>query len=168
MDRRKFVARGLAGVAGLCATPGLTASPAEARAAQSPLADEDGYRLWLRYAPPGNAAATYRRIVQHVLVEGASPTAEAIRAELSAALISMLGTPPPVAREALADHSLVIGTPGNSPAIRGLGWTSDLASAGPEGYVIRNATIGSRPVVAVASEGEIGALYGMFHVLRLM
>jgi alpha-glucuronidase len=168
MNRRRFVVRGLAGVAGLCATPGLTPSPAETRAAQSPPSDEDGYRLWLRYAPPGDAVATYRRMVQHVLVEGASPTADAIRAELSAALISMLGTPPPVAREALADESLVIGTPANSPAIRSLGWTPDLASAGPEGYVIRTAAIGSRRVIAVASEGEIGALYGMFHLLRLM
>jgi alpha-glucuronidase len=110
----------------------------------------------------------YRRRLQHVLVEGASPTADVIRGELGAALDGLLGASPPVSREELADHALVIGTPANSPVVRNLGWTADLTAAGPEGYVIREATVAGRPVIAVASEGEIGALYGMFHLLRVI
>lgn len=164
MDRRKFVVTGLAGVAGLYASQGRTA----VSAAQPQPVDEDGYRLWLRYAAPGDTAAAYRQAVQHVLVEGPSRTAEVIRAELSSALPSMLGSAPPVTRQELADHTLVIGTPASSAVIRGLRWESDLAGAGPDGYIIRNATAGNRPIIAVASSGEIGALYGTYHVLRLM
>ena len=62
MSRRKFVAAGLAGAAGLYVggytTSGIAAEPL----AQLP--DEDGYRLWLRYAPPGKAAASYRKMVR--------------------------------------------------------------------------------------------------------
>lgn len=167
MDRRAFVVSGLAGVAGLYAPRGLHAETAEPLV-QAPLPDEDGYRLWLRYAPAGPTAAEYRRRVRHVLVEGSSPTAGVIRDELGAALDSMLGSAPPIAREALADDAVVLGTPAGSPVIRGLDWAGDLAAAGPEGYVIRNATAAGHPVIAVASEGEIGVLYGMYHLLRLM
>jgi alpha-glucuronidase len=66
------------------------------------------------------------------------------------------------------DHALVVGTPGNSPLIRALGWDAELQKLGPEGYVLRSARAGNRPVLAVASAGETGALYGAFHLLRLM
>ena len=48
--------------------------------------------------------------------------------------------PIPVAPQGVADGALVVGTPKNSAAIRGLGWQTDLAKAGPEGYLIRAAT----------------------------
>ena len=50
----------------------------------------------------------------------------------------------------------------------GLGWEADSTKAGPEGFVIRTGRIGNRPVIAIASDGEIGALYGAYHFLRLM
>jgi alpha-glucuronidase len=68
----------------------------------------------------------------------------------------------------VAANTVVVGTPASSAAIRGLGWSSDLKEAGPEGYVVRPAMVGNSPVVAIASEGEIGALYGAFHFLRLL
>ena len=91
-----------------------------------------------------------------------------IRQELTAALSSMLGGPVPAVEQALTAGALVVGTAANSPAIQGLRWQADLAQLGPEGYVIRNAIIAGQPVLAVASEGEIGALYGAFHLLRLI
>ena len=66
------------------------------------------------------------------------------------------------------DGAVVIGTPNTSAAIRGLGWQAELTRLGPEGYRIRNARIGNRPVIAIASDGEIGALYGAYHFLRLL
>jgi alpha-glucuronidase len=168
MDRRTFVVTGVTGLAGLCTGRSLRAAHEPGRPGQSPPPDEDGYRLWLRYAPPGDAAADYRRLVQQVVVEGDSPTASVIRRELDSAISTMLGSPVPVTRQGLTDHALVVGTPADSGLIRQQAWESDLTSAGPEGYVIRSTRVQGRPAIAVASEGEIGALYGMFHVLRLM
>jgi alpha-glucuronidase len=168
MDRREFVATSLAGFAGLCATQ-VTASGQPVPLPRPGPTDEDGYKLWLRYAPPPPAAADrFRNAVRQILVEGNSPTATVIRSELSTAIAQMLGASPRADATALTDGTLIVGTPANSSAIRSLGWTADLANAGPEGYVVRAARVANRSVVAVASEGEIGALYGAFHLLRLM
>jgi alpha-glucuronidase len=160
--RRDFVATSLTGVAGLYAARTLGAAPA------LPPPNEDGYKLWLRYVPPGDRVPAYRRALRQIVVEGASPTASAIRAELTTALASMLGAPLADAASGLGDGALVVGTPDSSASIRALGWQQDLASAGAEGYVIRPARVGNHRVLVVASAGEIGALYGAFHLLRLV
>ena len=131
--------------------------------------NEDGYKLWLRYAPPGAAADQYRSAARQVVVEGRSSTAEVIRKEMTTALASMLGAAVPGATAAnITDGAVVIGTPTNSAVIRGLRWDADLAKTGPEGFLIRPARVGNRNAIAIASTGEIGALYGAFHFLRLM
>ncbi|HET7218478.1 MAG TPA: alpha-glucuronidase family glycosyl hydrolase [Vicinamibacterales bacterium] len=164
-SRREFVAASLAGVAALCTKDGVTS----AFAAQNPLPPEDGYKLWLRYAPLGTAGATtYGKTLRQLVVEGTSPTAGIIRTEVGQAVASMLGAPLPLRTQDLADGALVVGTPGSSPLIRALGWQGELQKLGPEGFVIRTARIDKHPVIAVASDGEIGALYGTFHLLRLM
>jgi alpha-glucuronidase len=63
---------------------------------------------------------------------------------------------------------LVVGTPATSPLVAGLGWAKDLSPLGPEGYLIRSTRIGGHAVTVVASSEEAGALYGAFHLLRLM
>jgi alpha-glucuronidase len=164
LNRREFVTTSVAGVAGLYAGRTL-----EARELwQGALADEDGYKLWLRYAPPGAIASQYRQAIRQIVVQGTSPTAAIVRKELGDALASMLGAPVPASTSAIAANALVVGTPESSPAIRSLGWTSELAAAGREGFVMRRATLGGRRVIAIASSGEIGALYGTFHFLRLL
>ena len=144
-SRRSFVTTSLAGVAGLYATRALGAREWTDTGVQSQLAAEDGYRLWLRYAPPGPTAAAYRSAIRQVIVEGSSPTAKVIRAEVTDALSRLLGAKIPDTT-ALADGAVVIGTPESSPAIRGLGWQRELAKAGPEGYVIRSARVANHPV----------------------
>ncbi|HEX4998761.1 MAG TPA: alpha-glucuronidase family glycosyl hydrolase [Terriglobia bacterium] len=157
ISRRRFVGTGLAGAAGL-----YVAGNAQA---QQPLPDEDGYKLWLRYAPPPrNAASEYRQAVRGIIVEGASPAAQAARLELTTAIEAMLGTPPSDSRAGV----IIAGTPSNSALIRGRGWQSDLAPLGKEGFLIRSTTLDGRNAIAVASEGETGVLYGAFHLLRLM
>ena len=165
-SRREFVA-GLAGAASLYAARTLGAEDLWSAQQQLPLANEDGYRLWLRYVPiPG--ASAYRRSLGQLLIEGSSPTATVIRREMSAALSSMLGATLPDGSDGLRDGAIVVGTPDNSPAIKGLGWQGELAKMGAEGYVIRPARVGSRSVIAIASAGEVGSLYGAFHFLRLL
>jgi alpha-glucuronidase len=162
-SRREFVATGLAGVTGLCTTRAGVSGTTPAQ-----LAAEDGYKLWLRYAPPGEAAATYRRTVRQLVVESRSATAKVIRDELTLGISTMLDAPVSAVQQGLGDGAVVVGTPGTSSAIRDLRWQADLAKAGPEGFIIRTVRIANRSVIAIASEGEIGALYGVFHFLRLM
>lgn len=133
---------------------------------QPPL-PEDGYKLWLRYAPPGDAAERYRGAITQFVVEGSSATAEVIRKELTTAASQLLGRTIRSATD-ISAGAVVVGTPGNSPIIRQLGWQTDLTQAGRDGYVIRTATLNNRRILGVASDGEIGSLYGAFHLLRLI
>ena len=162
-SRREFVATSLAGVAGI-----YTRQTRPATAGTPPLTDEDGYRLWLRYAPPGDAADAYRSALRTVSVAGASPTTDVIRAELRQALTSMLGAAPPNAM-GTASASLLIGTPAQSAAIRALKWDrrADRARTRRLHSSQRRASR-VRPAIVVASSDEIGALYGTFHLLRLL
>src|SRR6187549_3157283 len=115
LSRRDFVATSVFGAAGLYASTGLCGSDLGAQAA---LAREDGYKLWLRYAPPPAAAqARYREAVRQVVVEGTSSTADIVRREVGLAIASLVGTAVPTGSP-LTDHAVVIGTPKNSAAIR--------------------------------------------------
>ena len=165
--RRDFVATGLAGIAGLSISSRLDAESF----LQPALPAEDGYKLWLRYAPPGDAAVQQfrtrcgpdgrrhfadaadhrRRNARCARVdEGASDN----RTRHGLRLL-------PVAKSSSA-------RPQSSPLIRCLGWKDDLAKVGPEGYIIRGATFGKQSGIAIASKSEAGALYGAFHFLRLV
>jgi len=179
VSRRDFVRAGVAGVAGLYA--------ARDAFAQAPsLLDEDGYKLWLRFAPPPAAVANqYRGMIRRVLVGGDSPTTDVICKEMETALASILDTKIPVLHstsEDFDDGTLVIGTPANSSAIRGISRAADLNSSifravslasdltkiGQEGFIIRNARARDRSAIAIVAEGEKGALYGAYHFLRLL
>ena len=163
--RREFVSAGLAAGVYAAQAPILDLA---ATAAQSPaLASEDGYKLWLRFAPPSDAVRReYFRQFGSVVVQGDSPTSRIIRDEMTAAIASIVGSP--MTREGPSPGDVVVGTPSNSELIRGLGWAADLEKAGPEGFVIRTSRIGKRNGIAIASAGEIGALYGAYHFLRLL
>ena len=96
------MAAGLAGTAGWC-VGGFTSKGIAAEAAPQ-LAAEDGYKLWLRYAPPGKAAEDVRRIVRQSRVEGTSATSGIIREELRSALSTLLGTPIPLGDAVLVEN----------------------------------------------------------------
>ena len=130
---------------------------------------EDGYRLWLRYDPlPHSALGAYRPRVTSVVVQGRSATLDAARAELVGGCAGLLGGAVPAAEEVVRDGAVVVGTPRSSPLVAGLGWARRLSALGPEGFLIRSARLGPHSVTVIASEGEAGALYGVFHFLRLM
>ena len=101
-----------------------------------------------------------------VVVEGKSATASIIREEMGSAVASIVGSP--MTYDGPARGEVVVGTPTNSETIRALGWENELAKAGPEGFVIRTGLVGKRSGIAIASQGETGALYGAYHFLRLL
>ena len=131
---------------------------------------ETGYDLWLRYPAIEDAdlRERYRGSVTEMAVSAATPTGRVISAELTRGLTGLLGVPPRLVEDVRSDGTLVVGTPSTSPTVAALGWSEVLAKQGREGYVIRSARIGSRPVTVIASEGETGLLYGAFHFLRLL
>ncbi|MBZ5495639.1 MAG: alpha-glucuronidase [Acidobacteriia bacterium] len=166
ISRREFVATSLVSAAGFYVDGYTTNSQAAEPHAQ--LLDEDGYRLWLRYMPPGNAAKNYGNIARQIRVEGTSPTSGIIRDELRTATTTMLGAAVPLNESELQTGAVIVGTAENSALIRDLNWTADLLAMGDEGFLIRSATNAKHRVTVIASNREIGALYGVFHFLRLM
>ncbi|MEJ2111677.1 MAG: alpha-glucuronidase family glycosyl hydrolase [Acidobacteriota bacterium] len=131
-------------------------------------AAEDGYRLWLRYAPLGRVAEQYSDAIPQVVVEGDSEGFNVVRREFGSALESMFGFPVPVVNAWNRQPAVIVGTPSDSSLIRDLGWDEDLDKLGPEGFVIRSTELEGKSVIVVASEGDVGSLYGAFHLLRLM
>jgi hypothetical protein len=140
MTRREFVAVGLAGTASLCVGGHVTRSLAAEPPAQ-PL-DEDGYKLWLRYAPPGDVANNYRKVVQQVHVDGTSATSGIIRGEFRSATATMLGSAVPANENGLVDGTVVVvvGTPGNSAWVRDLNWIHAGTRKSPNGWSFKSLT----------------------------
>ena len=79
----------------------------------------------------------------------------------------MFGSAVPVTETAQLP-AVVVGTPKTSQLIRDLKWDAELTKLGGEGYRIRTVRLANQPTVVVASEGDIGALYGTYHFLRLL
>jgi alpha-glucuronidase len=130
---------------------------------------EDGYRLWLRYDElPEHALRVYRPLVTSVVVQGKSATLDAARTELSEGCAGMFGRSVPSSERVERDGAIVVGTPESSPLIARLGWTRQLDALGPEGFRIRSVNLGGHAATVIASKDEAGALYGVFHFLRLM
>ncbi|HET7695649.1 MAG TPA: alpha-glucuronidase family glycosyl hydrolase [Vicinamibacterales bacterium] len=131
---------------------------------------ESGYDLWLRYTavPEASGLAAVRQAATAVVATSRSPTGEVIAAELVRGLSGLLGSAVPRVDRPSRPGAVVAGTPATSPLVAALGWNAALARLGDEGYVIRSATVAGTPATVVASAGEAGVLYGVFHLLRLI
>jgi alpha-glucuronidase len=130
---------------------------------------EDGYRLWLRYdALPKQMIEVYKPRVTSVVVEGNSLTLDLVRKELLEGCTGLLGKAIPAAETVNQDGAIIAGTPRSSPLIASLKWEKQLMALGAEGFQIRTVRLGNRSVIVIAANGEVGALYGAFHFLRLL
>ncbi len=130
---------------------------------------DDGYRLWLRYdALPEATIKTYQSRVTSLVVQGNSATLEAIRSELTNGFEGLLVRRLPQADVVSGNGAVIVGTPRHSQLIKNLNWQRQLEALGNEGYLIRSTKIGNYSVTVIAASGEIGALYGAFHFLRLL
>src|SRR5690606_13632411 len=65
-----------------------------------------------------------------------------------------------------AAGAVLVGTPASLPRLAGLGL--DLEGLGDEGYLIRSVQLDGRAATVVAANSDVGALYGGFHLLRLL
>ena len=128
---------------------------------------EDGYDLWLRYKPLESAAAgEYRARFTHLVAPAATPVQRAARDELLRGLGGLLGQAPAQSESASRAGALLVGTPDSLPALARLELALD--GLGEEGYLIRSTRIDGRAATVVAANSDTGALYGAFHLLRLL
>lgn len=136
----------------------------------SALRAENGYDLWLRYLPISNPAllSQYRSAVGEVVLNPSSSTLAAVRDELMRALPGLLQVEIPVRASPTRSGSLIVGTGASSPLIAGLALAAELPALGPEGYLIRTVEVDGRRATVVAANADVGALYGTFHLLRLL
>ncbi|MFT4409881.1 alpha-glucuronidase family glycosyl hydrolase [Stenotrophomonas muris] len=128
---------------------------------------EDGYALWMRYQPvAATVAADYRRQLAEVVAPDRTPMQRATRDELARSLPGLLGASPPMRTAISTERALVLGTPQSSTLVAAYG--NEIATLGDEGFLIRRVRIEARDVLLVAARQDVGVLYGMFHLLRLM
>ncbi|WP_368565246.1 alpha-glucuronidase family glycosyl hydrolase [Pseudoxanthomonas sp. UTMC 1351] len=128
---------------------------------------EDGYDLWLGYRTvEADRVQAYRPHVTQLVAGTATPTQAATRAELMRGLEGLLGTAPATTDSITQDGAVIVGTAASSPLIARL--ALDTRGLGPDGYLIRSATVDGQAVTVIAANQDIGALYGAFHFLRLL
>jgi alpha-glucuronidase len=140
-------------VAGLAAAPVASA--------------EDGNDLWLRYRPVEQPwADRYRAALTQLVAGDASPTLHVAHSELQRGLQGLLGAALAEADSVSQDGALVIGTRRSLPLLTDL--QLSLPPAGSQGYALRSATLGGHRALIIAAEDDVGVLYGVFHLLRLL
>ncbi|MGN7838523.1 alpha-glucuronidase family glycosyl hydrolase [Stenotrophomonas sp. 22385] len=128
---------------------------------------EDGYDLWLRYAPLEPAvAADYRAQLGEVVAPDQTPTQRAARDELVRGLTGLLGSALRAQSASSGSEVLALGTPRSSALIAS--FRDEVASLGEEGYLLKRTRVDGRDVLLVAARSDIGVLYGTFHLLRLL
>lgn len=136
-------------------------------AAASVASAEDGYDLWMRYRPVEQPwADRYRAALTQLVAGTASPTLLVAHAELERGLQGLLGVSLVSVTGVSQDGALVIGTRRSLPLLAEL--TLSLPPPGSQGYAIRSTTSDGHNVLVIAAEDDVGVLYGVFHLLRLM
>ena len=122
---------------------------------------EDGSKLWLRYASPETVYDFSR-----VTIDENTPTLEKALKELSIASQSF--TEKDIeASKATDNSSLIIGTV-KSKNIASIIPAKDFSGLGNDGYIIQTINKGGIQSTVIASNTDIGVLYGVFHFLRLI
>jgi alpha-glucuronidase len=128
---------------------------------------ESGYDLWLRYVLVSDATllSSYKNAASQIVIQGTSATMTAAGTELIKGIQGLLGQTVQKQSSVTAEGAIVVGTPSNSSIISGLGVIVD---KNRDAYSIVSTKLGNFSIIAVVSEGDLGALYGTFHLLRLM
>jgi alpha-glucuronidase len=136
--------------------------------AAGPLRADDGYDLWLRYVPVSDAGrlAQYRAAIARIVVQGDSPSLDAVRDELTKGLSGLLDRAVSADSRALRGGAVIAGTRSSSPIIAGLPLAADLRAVGREGYLVRAMMVRGKPAIVVAGNSDVGVLYGAFALLR--
>ena len=128
---------------------------------------EDGYDLWLRYAPAAPASVEhYRSRTTQLVMPAPSATLAAAHAELLRGLAGLTGRAPEAVAAITREGAVVAGTAASSPLVAGL--RLDTRPLGNEGYLIRSVRVDGQAATVITANTDVGVLYGSFHFLRLL
>jgi alpha-glucuronidase len=135
-----------------------------------PASGDDGYRLWLKYDQINDKAYLNEcsKAFKSVMVTGDSPVLRAAHDELLAGLGGMTGRKIDDMKNLTHGGIVVAGTFESSPLIATLLPDVQPGTTGDEGYLIRSVSEKGKRIIVVASDGEKGVLYGVFHLLRIV
>lgn len=131
---------------------------------------DNGYRLWMRYERLSNTPMLnrYKKILTAPAVIGSSASINITRQELSKALPGLLGTPSIISNTIQANTGLIVGTSSNLGKFAAFIKKEDLKKAGAEGFLIFTSNNNGVKNLIVAANTDIGVLYGVYHLLRLI
>jgi alpha-glucuronidase len=130
---------------------------------------EDGYELWQRYSPITDPSHKSRisELFREVALPETGGTYDIIRNEIALATKGMLGAESKLKNEVFKNTSLAIGTIKDMAIFQSVVIAAQLSSLGSEGYFIGYADKRQKQLVIAANE-PVGALYGTFHLLRIL
>ena len=83
-------------------------------------------------------------------------------------LKGLVGKDVSAGKSVTVDGSIFIGTPASSSLIASLKLNDKLKSLGDEGYLITNALVNKKRCIVITANKDIGVLYGVFHLLKLL
>lgn len=131
---------------------------------------EDGYELWQRYRRITDEArlAACQKAITAILVGGESQTMQAVSGELIDALNGMLGKNPDITHHLDRDGIVMVGAIANLPLPSTHPLVTSATDQGNDGYVISTTIIREKKLIVITSLTDVGAMYGMFHFLRLI
>ncbi len=131
---------------------------------------DDGYRLWLKYDLITNSQKLdeYKKLIKGYMVEGESPTIDAVKNELEIGLNGLLGVTIPVVGSVENDGILMIGTVKNTPALSTADLQDKLKNIGNEGFIIQDIILNGKKAIVITANEDIGVLYGAFTFLRML
>jgi alpha-glucuronidase len=139
-----------------------------ALAAPLPAAAEDGYDLWLRYAPLADdrrqrAAGRFRRVV----TTEQSPATTVAVDELRRGLSGLFGEPVAASSSSNGDRdgTVVLGTP---ESLNDIGLSVEIASDHRDAFAVVSRTLGGDRLTLVAGHSDVAQLYGAFALLRYL
>ncbi|HVG17231.1 MAG TPA: alpha-glucuronidase family glycosyl hydrolase [Chitinophagaceae bacterium] len=128
---------------------------------------EDGYKLWLRYAPLKNPErlAQYKTALKSVQVLGNSATSGVIKKELEMLFQGTLSGK--INFGTNAGEGLLAGKT-SEPGIKNFITESERSSIGTEGFIIRKTFANKKNLIVITGNTDVAVLYGVFHFIRFV
>ncbi|MBD8069062.1 alpha-glucuronidase family glycosyl hydrolase [Bacillus sp. PS06] len=139
----------------------------ETQIEQRVLSEYDDYSCWLQYTKIENQEwlADYQTLLSHIEVLSHSHVMESAKQELMTAIKGMVGSSPEASAEIKNYSSVVLATVEDHPSICEL---VDSQLLDDEGYLITAVIVDGYQKLMLVGKTDVGALYAVFHLIRLM
>lgn len=133
---------------------------------------DEGYKLWLRYekVQDNKLFYSYRQMLQSVQIQGSSPTMDVAGQELERGLEGLLDQKPIIHRSKRDDFvaTTILTTATELPSKQQKMFKKELAGLKENGFLIKHNRDKDKSHLFVIGKDDLGVLYGIFHLLRLM